>query len=172
MPLLGCALDRPRRLSFLVCPVTTQGAYATSPSIWCLANVVRRCRDSKCDFQTMLLEQRRPNLDAFDGIGRPRWRRDLLFEDRPRHGLALCRFSPNSGDSLGLVDIVGGHGKVSILEPILKTQTNLRCHRKSRPFSIASLPVRKRNKSNPTPAKALLGAVRMPPARSWGFGFR
>jgi len=74
----------------------------------------------------MLLEQRRPNPDAFDGFGRPRWRRDLLFEDRPRHGFALGRFPPNSGDSLGLVYIVGGHGKVSILESILEAHTNLR----------------------------------------------
>jgi hypothetical protein len=97
----------------------------------------------------MLLEQRRPNLDAFDGIGRPRWRRDLLFEDRPRHGLALCRFSPNSGDSLGLADIVGGHGKVSILESILETHTNFRCHT-NHDLSRSSLPGRKRNKSNTT----------------------
>ncbi len=84
----------------------------------------------------MILEQRRPNLDAFEGIGRPGWRRDLLFEDRPRHGLALGFFSPNSGDSLGLVDIVGRHGKVSILESIPEAHTNLRCHGQSRPFSI------------------------------------
>jgi hypothetical protein len=69
-------------------------------------------RNSKCDFQTMLLEQRWPNLDALDGIGRPTWRRGLLFENRPSDGFALSRFSPNSGDSLGFVDIVGGHGKV------------------------------------------------------------
>jgi hypothetical protein len=98
----------------------------------------------------MLLEQRRPNLDTFDGIGRPRWRRDVLFENRPRHGLALCRLSPNSGDSLGLVDIVGGHGKVSILESILEAHANLSCHGKSRPFSIIVTRFGNQIKSNPT----------------------
>ncbi len=102
--------------------------------VWLMSCVVAEIQT--CDSQTMLLEQWRPNLDAFDGIGRPRWRRDVLFENRPRHGLALCRFSPNSGDSLGFVDIGGGHGKVSILKSIHEAHTNLRCHSKSRPFSI------------------------------------
>ena len=98
----------------------------------------------------MLLEQRRPNLDAFDGIGWPAWRRDLLFENRPSHGLALSRFSPNSGDSLGFVDIIGGHGKVSILESILEAHANLSCHGKSQPFSIIVTRFGNEIKSNPT----------------------
>ncbi len=100
----------------------------------------------------MLLEQRRPTLDAFDGIGRPSRRRDLLFEDRPRHGFAFCRFSPNSGDSLGLVDIDGGHGEVSILESILEAHTNLCRHSKSRPFSSIVTYFGNEMRSNPTPA--------------------
>jgi hypothetical protein len=83
----------------------------------------------------MLSEQRRPNLDALDGIGRPTWRGDLLFENRPCHRLTFGRFSPNSGDSFGLVDIVGRNGKVSIFEYILEAHTNLCRHSKSRLFS-------------------------------------